>query len=103
LTELVLADLTILKTIIRKGNKIHFIDEQSIDMILNSGIYASCYMPLGLFIYAYGEGRFCAVDNSDCNAWTEDFNSEYAAIRFLIDENFDLEKYNARVQKKQVV
>ena len=40
------------------------------------------YTPLGLF-YLEEDGKFVGIDNSDGNAWTEEFRDKDSCLRWL--------------------
>ena len=101
-SELALSDLNVIKKKVRQDNVILFIDTASATKILDSSSGARKYRPHGLFIVIEGGRIASAIDNSDGNAWTEDFWSVESAIKWLVNDNFDYESYLKRHNSRAV-
>lgn len=54
--------------------------------LIESGDECGYFEPLGRF-YLEEEGKFVGIDNSDGNAWTEEFPDKASCLRWLISED----------------
>ena len=101
MAEVKLSDLRILRTSKFAGKEIHFIDQISVDKILQTGYgTGSKYSPRGRFI-VLDSGCIEAIDNSDGCAFMEGFRTVRAAKRWLTDEDFDYEAYCKRAKRRR--
>ena len=75
-----------------RGTKVYFIDDRLAGVILNSidkddrQPYGPNYRPRGCFIIEYPDGVCTAIDNSDGNAWTEDFHNVASALNWIVGD-----------------
>lgn len=53
--------------------------------LIESGAEHDRYEPLGRF-YLEEDGKFVGIDNSDGNAWTEEFPDKASCLRWLEGE-----------------
>lgn len=63
---------------------VRYISKATALKILDSGETSGKYKPLGQFIRKAGK-KFVGIDNSDGDAWVEEFSSEAECVRWLVE------------------
>jgi hypothetical protein len=64
---------------------VHYVSKATANQVLDSGWTTGQYIPLGRFICREGK-KFIGIDNSDGDAWTEEFSTEAECVRWLTED-----------------